>query len=198
MSLESPSPSPEFKDLRPFQSSELQTSLVGYARLVLNAVVQSQPLPNPPALSPELTKLRPGLFVTLNVGKALRGCIGQIFGRSELLVAIRELCYSAAFEDPRFYPVRSEELSQIKLELSLLTKPWPIADWKQIQIGKHGIRLSLRGHTAIFLPQVAIEQGWDLAATLNALSAKAGMSPEAWHDPDCSFEVFEGIHFGEP
>ena len=119
-------------ELAPFRALDLQSTLISYARAVLDSLVSAQSLPLPPTLDPEISALRPGLFVTLTSHKTLRGCIGQMIGRNEILDAIRKLCYSSAFEDPRFYPVRLEELPQIKIELSLLTKPWPIENWKQI------------------------------------------------------------------
>lgn len=189
--------SESIRELSLFQSTELQTSLLVYARMVLNALVKAESLPAHPELSPELALLQPGLFITLTARKTLRGCIGHITGKSDVLSAIRELCYSSAFEDPRFYPVQIEELPHIKIEISILTRPQAIADWKGIQLGRHGVLMHNRGHQAVFLPQVPLEQGWDLASTLNALSTKSGLSQESWHDPGCRFEVFEAIHFGE-
>ena len=185
-------------ELSVFQSRELQSVLLSYARAVLIALVKGQSLPAHPELGPEISLLRPGLFVTLKTAKGLRGCIGHIRGHAEILAAIRELCYSSAFEDPRFSPVQVEELSRITLELSLLTQAIPIRDWREIELGRHGILLSNRGHQAVFLPQVADEQGWDLSSTLNALASKAGLAQEAWRESSCHFEIFEAVHFGEP
>jgi AmmeMemoRadiSam system protein A len=138
-----------------------------------------------------------GLFVTLRVGENLRGCIGHIVGRLPLREALPELTRAAAFEDPRFPPVRAGEFGQIRIELSLLSPPEPVGGWRDIEIGRHGMILSLLGRQAVFLPQVATEQGWGLEETLSALSRKAGLEPAAWRSPDCRFQVFEAVHFAE-
>lgn len=138
-----------------------------------------------------------GLFVTLRINGDLRGCIGHITGRLPLRQALPELTGAAAFEDPRFPPVRPQELPLIRIELSLLSPPAPVESWRDIEIGRHGMTLSLRSRLAVFLPQVATEQGWDLPTTLSALSRKAGLEPLAWQEAACRFQVFEAVHFAE-
>ena len=190
--------SPASAELALFTVPTIQFTLISYARQILDALVRGQSLPAHPSLSPAIAVLHPGLFVTLKSSVGLRGCIGQLTGKSDILSTIRELAYSAAFEDPRFYPVQESELSDIRMELSILTQPCPVSGWQEIQLGDQGIRLRLRGRQAVFLPHVAGEQGWDLPATLRALAAKAGLDQDDWRNADCRFEVFWAIHFGEP
>jgi AmmeMemoRadiSam system protein A len=103
---------------------------------------------------------------------------------------------NAGLNDGRFPPVDSSELSDITIEVSVLTPARPVASASQIIIGKHGIILEKSGRSALFLPQVATEQGWDLETTLNHLAQKAGLPEDAWRK-DTSFEVFEAIVFHE-
>ena len=74
--------------------------------------------------------------------------------------------------------------------------PRPVASSEDIVIGKHGIILEKDGRKAVFLPQVAVEQSWELEETLSHLSRKAGLSADAWKD-GASFSVFEAVVFGE-
>jgi AmmeMemoRadiSam system protein A len=103
----------------------------------------------------------------------------------------------AAFADRRFSPVQKEECKEITIEISALTPPSPVASAQEIRIGTDGMVLSKDGHSAVFLPQVAPEQGWDLETTLANLSMKAGLAPDAWKE-GASFQVFQAEVFGEP
>jgi AmmeMemoRadiSam system protein B/AmmeMemoRadiSam system protein A len=154
---------------------------------------------NEPDSAPEITAPMQeimGAFVTLHKGGQLRGCIGEIFPRRELYEAVREQAVNAAFHDPRFPRLHEKELEDIDIEISALTVPHRVNSYSDIEIGRHGVVLYKGSHSAVFLPQVALEQGWDLAETLTHLAMKAGLAPDVWHD-GCEFHVFEAIVFGE-
>lgn len=138
-----------------------------------------------------------GAFVTLHENGRLRGCIGDIFGRKPLADCVIENAVNAAARDPRFMPVKPAELDKLDIEISVLTPLKKVDSYDDIEIGRHGVLLRKGGARAVFLPQVAPEQGWDIAQTLSHLSMKAGLAPNAWKDPDMGFEVFEAIVFGE-
>lgn len=136
-----------------------------------------------------------GVFVTLNEPNGnLRGCIGNILPVATLAESLWERAQDAALRDPRFEPVRPEELPRLRFEISILTKPTPIDSPAQIQIGKHGVVLKKGFRSAVFLPQVAVEQNWDRETMLTHLSLKAGLSPNAWQS-GASFSVFEAQVF---
>ena len=138
-------------------------------------------------------------FVTLHTnGGALRGCIGHIMAFEPLYDNLKRNAVNSAFQDPRFTPLKSvEELDTLKIEVSVLTPAREIPSYNDIVLGKHGIILKYGSRNAVFLPQVAPEQGWDLSTTLSHLSMKAGLSANAWELPETQFEVFEAIVFGE-
>ncbi len=143
-----------------------------------------------------------GLFVTLKKREgensyALRGCIGNLFGLSPVAESVASLAREAAFHDPRFSAVRLDELPQLVIEISLLTKPKRIPSYEDIRIGIDGVILSKGYSRAVFLPQVAPEQGWDIEEMLEHLCMKAGLSPSAWKDPGCELEVFQAEVFSE-
>lgn len=156
--------------------------------------------------------LRPGLdgmggmmnrtgacFVTLETGPEhrLRGCIGNIAAMEPLIKNLERNALNAAFHDPRFPPLEEHELDEIEIDVSVLTPMTPIASPDDFIVGEHGIVLEYLGRHAVFLPQVAPEQGWNREQTLSHLSAKAGLPSDAWRRPGAKFQVFTAIVFGE-
>lgn len=138
-----------------------------------------------------------GAFVTINTTSGdLRGCIGNIISNSPLYQTVASMTKAAAFHDTRFAPVQADELNNLVLDITILSAPRTVESYQDIVLGKHGIILKKDGHSAVFLPQVALEQGWDLETTLKHLSLKAGLEQNAWQE-GCSFEVFEGFEIKE-
>lgn len=139
-----------------------------------------------------------GAFVTLHKQGLLRGCIGEIVPSRALHVAVQDQALNAALKDPRFPPVTAGEMKDIVIEISALSEPWPLPSWEDIVLGRHGIILRHGHQAAVFLPQVAPEQGWTREETLTHLALKAGLPPDAWRDEEARFEVFEATVFREP
>ena len=136
-----------------------------------------------------------GVFVTLNDADGnLRGCIGNILPVAPLAEGIWGRAQDAALNDPRFDAVTADELPTLSFEISVLTKPVKIAGPDEIVIGRHGVVMHKDGRSAVFLPQVAPEQGWDVETMLIHLSMKAGLRPNAWLN-GANFEVFEAQVF---
>ena len=144
-------------------------------------------------LDPRLNAHR-GVFVTLTTAGRLRGCIGYIEGIKPLVNAVADNGRSAAVGDPRFAPVTSGELPDIHIEISALTPMEPVTGPGEIVIGRHGVVLVKEGRRAVFLPQVAPEQGWDRDTTLTHLALKAGLEADAWRQ-GAEFLVFEADVF---
>ncbi|MFH1371474.1 MAG: AmmeMemoRadiSam system protein B [Planctomycetota bacterium] len=141
-------------------------------------------------------KVQRAAFVTLKKNSDLRGCIGEIFPSQSLYKSVVVNSINAAVNDWRFRPVTPDELSGIKIEISALTVPHAINSYNQIRLGTDGIVLEKDGRKALFLPQVAPEQGWTLAETLTQLSLKAGLPSDGWKE-GASFQVFQAEVFGE-
>ena len=141
-----------------------------------------------PIVSPGLQE-ECGTFVTLKDAKGvLRGCIGTVIPREPLYKSVVNNAYSAAFADRRFSPLESRELSGLQVEISLLSKP--------VEVGRDkvkltdGVILELGEKSALFLPEVAQEQKWDLPTMFTELSRKAGLPSQAWKDKKAVFKVF--------
>jgi AmmeMemoRadiSam system protein A len=139
-----------------------------------------------------------GVFVTLHKNGELRGCVGQLSGSGRpLSEVLRDSAISAAFRDPRFSPLESVELKKIIIEISLLSPFRDIRSTDEIELGRHGVLLRNGFHSALFLPQVASEQGWDLSGFMEHLSLKAGLHGTAWLDKTSTFQVFTAEVFSE-
>ena len=151
-----------------------------------------------PGPAPKATRAKMGAFVTLSdkATGALRGCIGEILPMRPLVEAVVARAVDASLRDPRFSPVSERELGGLRVEVSALTPPKRVASWRDIVLGRDGITLEKNGCFAVFLPQVAPEQGWDLPTTLSYLSQKAGLSPDAWRE-GATFETFQAEVFHE-
>ncbi len=177
--------------------------LLALARAVVAAAAAGREPPAPAEVAAELgLKLTPrlqerrGAFVTLTRHGSLRGCIGYIKGFAPLAEAVADNAASAAIRDPRFYPVSASEVDGIHIEISALTPLRPVAGPAEIEIGRHGIVLAKGAAQAVFLPQVAPEQGWDRETTLRHLAMKAGLPPDGWRS-GARYQVFEAEVFGE-
>lgn len=141
---------------------------------------------------------RRGLFVTLRTKSGdLRGCMGHVIPDKALIDLLPDIARLAAFGDSRFTPITCDELKNLSVEVSILTTPHSINSYQDIILGKHGIILSAQGKTALFLPKVALEQGWDLSTTLSELAQKADLPSNVWQTPQAHFKVFEAIDFGQ-
>ena len=151
-----------------------------------------------PKDAPKSTLAKMGAFVTLNdkATGALRGCIGEIMPMRPLVEAVVARAVDAGRRDPRFTPVSERELAGIRVEVSALTPPKRVGSWRDIVLGRDGMTLEKDGCFAVFLPQVAPEQGWDLPTTLSFLSQKAGLSADAWRE-GAKFETFQAEVFHE-
>ena len=136
-------------------------------------------------------------FVTIRISSELRGCIGTTEASRPLGETVISCAISAAFRDPRFPPLRAEEYPQIDLEVSVLSTFHRIHSVEEIEVGKHGVVLSLGYHRGLFLPQVAIQQGWDRDTFLQYTCRKAGLPVNTWKNPEAKIEIFTAEVFGE-
>jgi len=145
----------------------------------------------------ERLKQKQGAFVTLTKNGQLRGCIGQIVPTDEpLWQVVREMAVAACSEDGRFNPVEKSELDELEYEVSVLSAPEAIDDWKKIELGKQGVIIRKGGRSGVFLPQVATETGWTLEEFLGQLcSQKAGLSPSCYKDKDTEIQIFSAQVF---
>ena len=152
--------------------------LLGVARQALAEVVSGRTLPDQPEFSGALAE-KAGAFVTLRVRGSLRGCIGHVEADGPLVRTVAECAAAAAMQDPRFSPVRSSELADLDIEISVLSPLFDIQP-SEIEVGKHGLLVSSGFHHGLLLPQVAVEWRWDNWRFLEETCRKAGLAPDTW------------------
>ena len=146
---------------------------------------------------------RRGVFVTLKeprkvrgvTRECLRGCVGRLETDRSLVDSVVTLAVAAALQDPRFPPLTASELPEVRISVSVLTPMRP-SDADAIILGRHGVQLVQGSYTSVFLPQVAVEQGWSVERLLAQLAIKAGLPEQAWRD--ASLSTFEAEAFAEP
>ena len=155
--------------------------------------------------APSTFERKSGVFVTLSThpGDELRGCIGYPEPLAPLMRALTESAISAASRDPRFPPVRVDELDRITVEVSLLTPPEEIVTEepsslpKQVSVGEDGLIVERGGSKGLLLPQVPVEWNWDPEEFLCQTCMKAGVGPDAWLMPDTRILRFRAEVFSE-
>ena len=177
-------------------SNEKQTLLHIARQTIANRLFHS----NNPVCRPEditdALKEHCGAFVTLHEHGKLRGCIGRFGDEQSLHMLIEEMAISAAFHDPRFYPLQPEELNDLDIEISVLTPLKRIHDINDFTLGKQGIYIEKNGRSGTFLPQVANDVNWTKEEFLGHCSQdKAGLGWDGWKD--ANLYTYEAIIFSE-
>jgi len=134
-------------------------------------------------------------FVTLTIEGDLRGCIGSLEARQPLYLDVIENAINAGFHDYRFEALEEDELDEIKIEISVLTKPEKFGKGSEVfdKISNDmGLVLKCGGSSATFLPQVW-EQIPDKTVFLQELSMKAGLDKDAWKEGEIWFYKVEKV-----
>jgi AmmeMemoRadiSam system protein A len=174
-------PPPEVSaSLQPLQefSREERTILLGLAHRAISAATSKSDLSLEPP-SRHLAEPR-GVFTTLYHRGRLRGCVGYVFPTTPLYRTVAETAQAAAFQDTRFHPVTAEESPELEVSLSILS-PLKAIRGEEVEIGKHGLLVSMAGKRGLLLPQVPAEHGWDRLQFLEQTCRKAGLPTDAWH-----------------
>ena len=173
-----------------------QQELLVLARATLESYFQTGRVPEYHTEHPGLLGCA-GAFVTLHKGDDLRGCIGMLHGEGELYRTVQHCALSAALEDNRFDPVLQEDIPGLTIEISVLSAFECVTDINLIEVGKHGLIISLRGARGLLLPQVATKYHWDRETFLAQTCRKAGLPAQAWRQPEAKIEIFEAQVFSE-
>ena len=183
-------------------TDEDRKNLLVLARSVIESeLIAGAKIKRPDVISPPLQEKR-GCFVTLHKNGTLRGCIGTIEPLRSLIDNVAENAINAAFKDPRFPPLETDELTDVDIEISVLTVP-QILDFedgedlkKKLKPGVHGVILSRDWHGATFLPQVW-DQLPDKESFLEHLCQKSGMERNCWQDTNTQVKVYQAEYFSE-
>jgi AmmeMemoRadiSam system protein B/AmmeMemoRadiSam system protein A len=178
----------------PLQSSD-KRALLAFARKTISRVLLTDTVPLARGFNSNL-QLPRGVFVTLKKKGELRGCVGRIIGDEPLCKLVGAMAIQAAFNDRRFSPLTADELNDIEIEISVLTPIKQAVGAADIVVGRDGVLLSKYGHSAVFLPQVPTEQGWNREEMLDNLCLKAGLTAGSWKE-GVQLSTFQAVVFSE-
>lgn len=170
--------------------------LLELARRGIEAHLDGVLLDEEPLVSPALD-LNCGAFVTIKIGDALRGCIGNIRAAKPLRKTVREMAVAAAVQDPRFPPMHRPELDRARISVSVLSPMERVTNTEEIATGTHGLYIKKGAYSGLLLPQVAVEWDWDRQTFLEHTCRKAGLPADAWKEPDTEIHSFTAEVFGE-
>ena len=171
-------------------SREQRARLLTVARQAVESATRWDDPDVPRTDDPRLS-LKQGAFVTLHGREhRLRGCIGYVESHLSLLETISMAAHAAACRDPRFQPVRADELAEIEIEISVLSPLCVMKSPADIQIGKHGLVVTDGIRRGLLLPQVASRQGWDAETFLAETCSKAVLPRDRWKDEGVRVELF--------
>ena len=169
--------------------------LLRLAREAIESTVLTQKASRNPAFNgPEDIKIKSGAFVSVYVDKDLRGCIGTFSEEESLSTNVKRMAISAATSDNRFQSILPEELERLSIEISVLSPRTRIYDISEITVGKHGIYMIHGSKRGTLLPQVALDQDWNLREFLgNCSRYKADLGWEGWKSAE--LYTYEAICF---
>ncbi|OYP30354.1 AmmeMemoRadiSam system radical SAM enzyme [Rhodopirellula sp. MGV] len=189
---------PDFTQLTEPQK---QTIIHAASQMIQSTVLGQDPSFGMQTLGDLAEMLVDGVFLTVKRGGALRGCCGQLGSTVKLGEAMWHSATRTA-RDPRMAPLSAAELPYLNLSVSLLGPPREISERgdqraEAIEIGKHGLRISLGQSSGLLLPQVATEQGWNSRQFLDAVCRKAGLPAGTWQRDDARLMLFDGVHFDD-
>ena len=181
--------------MNPLTNDE-KKSLLHIARSAIKSHLKGKPLQFDVPLT-ETLETPCGAFVTIKVRGELRGCIGLIIAEHPLYSTVAQMAVSAATSDYRFDPMTVKEMEKADLEISVLTPFETISDISKIEVGKHGLYIMKGPYHGLLLPQVAVENNWDVNQFLQYTCLKAGLPTYAWKDKNTTIQIFSAEVFGE-
>lgn len=190
--IESPADSAPIKE--EFDSKQ-RNLLLEIAKKTIESYVASGKIPDV-KMEDALLKDNRAVFVTLRRNGALRGCIGRLYPEEPLYLAVRNMAVESCSRDPRFSPMKPQELKDLEISISVLGLPKRIQNVDEIVLGQHGVIVRKGNRSGVFLPKVATETGWSKEEFLGELcSQKAGLPPTCWQDKSTEIYIFTSEDF---
>lgn len=176
---------------------EEKTILLSLARESIQSLFSSGKPKMPDIEKHPVLRENAGAFVTLTINGRLRGCIGYVESDKPLYETVVDAAKQAALNDPRFTPLTENEYEQIDLEISVLSPPFKMNSYDEIEIGTHGLILEEGFHRGLLLPQVPVEHNMNKEQYLSALCEKAGLYSGYWKEKTLSIRMFTANVFSE-
>lgn len=172
---------------------DTQRRLINLSRRTLQSFVLAREREGEELGDPYLWATDYGAFVSLHKGDELRGCIGTCFPTRPLYQTVMDMTEAAASRDHRVPPIRMDELSDVSIEISILSPLQLVRDPLYLETGKHGLHIASGQHRGVLLPQVAIQHDWDMGTFLYQACLKAGLPENAWKWPETKVMSFTAL-----
>ena len=170
-----------------------QMKLIKLSRMTLDNFVRGQIDQTEEIKDKFLLSTDYGVFVTLHREKKLRGCLGTCFPKRSLYETVIEMTQGVALNDYRFSPVSRDELSDIRIELSVISAIELVVEPLSLEVGRHGLYVAYEDKKGVLLPQVATEHGWDIEMFLSQVCLKADLPQNAWKRQDTKVSSFTAL-----
>lgn len=195
-SLNSDQEEPSVSKMEPYRLSDTQKKrLLQIARQSIASYLDSGKLPT---FDVSDILADPGAaFVTLEKQAKLRGCIGYPQAVQPLYRTVAECAVKAATQDHRFSPVTADELSDLHIEISVLTPLEEVGSLDEIEVGRDGLMIVMGNRRGLLLPQVAVDNGWDRTTFLEKTCWKAGLPTDAYKSSEAVIYRYQALIFGE-
>ncbi|QDT99512.1 hypothetical protein V144x_50230 [Gimesia aquarii] len=139
-----------------------------------------------------------GAFVSLKRQGQLRSCCGNFGQPTPLGQALQQAAERAAKDDPRFPPISATELSQLDVEVWLLSELEEVQEQGSdridaVTVGLHGLQIHAQGRSGLLLPGVPIDHGWEAEEFLSQTCIKAGLPPTSWKEQGTRLFRYQGV-----
>jgi len=177
--------------------------LISLGREAVRSILEEKDFSVPEEIRKKFSEKR-GVFVSLKTfpENELRGCIGVPLPLYPLWYGVVYSSIQSAFKDPRFPPLRRDELDSVRWELTLLTPPEELTISREklpsvVKVGEDGLIIEYGGRSGLLLPQVPIEHGWSAEEFLDYTCLKAGLPPGCWKSEGVKIYKFKGEVFEE-
>lgn len=182
----------------PFSLNEGEKEkLLALARQSVEHIVREGKLVDVVETGDEVLDQEHGAFVTLRQEGNLRGCVGYTSAAKPLYETVRDTAALAAVRDPRFLPVKPEDLPRLEYEISVLSPLVHVSDIHEVEVGRHGLLIKNCHREGLLLPQVPVEQHWDRTRFLQETCRKSGLPEDSWMDSDTDIFRFTALVFNE-
>jgi AmmeMemoRadiSam system protein A len=165
-----------------------RAALVELARGAVAARVGAGPEPALAVAGPLVAPR--GAFVAVEVGGALRGFVGTLEPAGPLAATVAAAARRACADDPRFAPLRAEELPALRVRVAVVAGRRRMSGASDVEVGRDGVLVRRGPHTGVLLPAAAAGRGWDAETVLARACLAAGLPPRAWREPDARVELF--------
>ncbi len=170
-----------------------QKRLIHLSRQTLEGFVLGMKRPHVEINDPYLQTTEYGAFVSLHKGGELRGCVGTCSPTQRLFETVIEMTEAAASRDHRVPPIIEGELSDIHIDISVLSPLELAFDPLALEVGKQGLHVSRGEKHGVLLPQVAGQYGWNIETFLFQTCVKAGLAKDAWKWPGTKISSFTAL-----